>query len=255
MVILINELEFFNLFMFGMVIAGVCIFIMLFFITAGYGQHISEKWGRAINNRAGWAIMEVPAVIVYLILFIIGEYKTPMAFLFLVLWLIHYGYRSFIFPSLIRGKHNMPITIILFGMTFNTANGYLQARWINTLSPGYDISWIFTPMFIVGILVFFSGFLIHVNSDHIIRTLRKPSETEFKVPYGGLFKYVSCPNYLGEIIEWSGWAIMTWSIPGLVFVFWTFSNLAPRARSNHKWYIERFSDYPKTRKALIPFIY
>ncbi|MHA1318096.1 MAG: hypothetical protein ACTSQ6_11365, partial [Candidatus Heimdallarchaeaceae archaeon] len=60
---------------------------------------------------------------------------------------------------------------------------------------------------------------------------------------------------LGEITEWVGWAIMTFSIPGLVFAFWTIANLAPRARSNHKWYLENFPDYPKNRKALIPFIY
>jgi len=250
-----NELELFNLFMIAMIIAAICVFIALFFITAGYGQHISEKWGLAINNRAGWFIMEVPTVIVYVVLFIIGDYKTPLTIIYLLFWLFHYGYRSFIFPFLIRGKEKMPILIILFGMTFNTANGYLQGRWINSFSPRYEISWILTPMFIIGMIIFFSGFTIHAHSDHIIRGLRKPGETEYKIPHGGLFEYVSCPSYLGEIFEWCGWAIMTWSIPGLVFAIWTFANLAPRARSNHKWYLEKFSDYPEHRKALIPFIY
>ena len=60
------------------------------------------------------------------------------------------------------------------------------------------------------------------------------------------------PNYLGEFIEWLGWAIMTWSWAGLVFFLWTVCNLFPRAISNHKWYQNKFTDYPKERKAVIP---
>ncbi|HSA16026.1 MAG TPA: hypothetical protein P5346_14880 [Spirochaetota bacterium] len=41
----------------------------------------------------------------------------------------------------------------------------------------------------------------------------------------------------------------------MYFVLWTIFNLAPRARSNHKWYRDNFPDYPKERKALVPFIY
>ena len=110
-------------------------------------------------------------------------------------------------------------------------------------------------MFISGLTVFFAGFITHVHSDHIIRNLRQPSESEYKIPEGGMFQYVSCPSYLGEITEWTGWAMMTWSFPGLVFAIWTFANLAPRARSNHLWYLKTFPEYPKNRKALIPFIY
>ena len=168
---------------------------------------------------------------------------------------MHYGYRTFIFPALIRGNDKMPVSIILMGITFNSINAYLQGLWINSLSSGYPTSWLLTPMFIVGLIVFFTGFLTHISSDHIIRTLRKPGETEYKIPHRGLYRYVSCPNYLGEITEWIGWAIMTWSIPGLVFAIWTFFNLAPRARSNHQWYHDNFEDYPKDRKVLIPFIF
>ena len=59
---------------------------------------------------------------------------------------------------------------------------------------------------------------------------------------------------LGDIIDWIGWAILTWSISGLVFAIWTIANLFPRALAHHKWYQEKFSDYPKNRKAIIPGI-
>ena len=61
-------------------------------------------------------------------------------------------------------------------------------------------------------------------------------------------------HYLGEIIEWTGWAIATWSPAGLAFALYTFANLAPRAITHHRWYRERFPDYPRDRKALLPFL-
>ena len=63
------------------------------------------------------------------------------------------------------------------------------------------------------------------------------------------------PNYLGEIVVWSGWALATWSLPGLAFAVWTIANLAPRARSHHTWYQETFPDYPAERKALVPWMW
>ncbi|MFX0042919.1 MAG: DUF1295 domain-containing protein [Candidatus Hodarchaeota archaeon] len=251
-----DDSNFFIWFMIVMIIIAILVFIALLKIPAGYGQHISKKWGPTINDKAGWVIMEIPTVILYALFYITGDYQTKlMTFIFSGLWFMHYGYRTFIFPSLIRGKHKMPLTIILFGMIFNSANAYLQGLWINKLSGGYKESWLLTPMFIIGIIIFFAGFFMHMHSDHLIRNLRKPGETDFKIPHGGMFRFISCPSYLGEIIEWYGWAIMTWSLPGLVFAIWTTANLGPRARSNHRWYREMFEDYPNNRKALIPFIY
>jgi hypothetical protein len=252
-----DEFLIFQILLISFGLSSIIFFIVLLFITAGYGQHINRKWGPAIkNNKLGWFLMEVPTVIIYLIYYFIGDRKIELIpLIFLSIWMLHYCQRTFIFPLLIRGKEPMPITIILMGITFNGINTYLQARWIYKFSPSYPGSWVFNPFFILGFFIFFCGFIINLHSDHIIRNLRKPGETEYRIPYGGMFKYVSCPSYFGEITEWTGWALMTLSFPGLVFAMWTFANLAPRARSTHWWYIETFPDYPKNRKALIPFIF
>jgi steroid 5-alpha reductase family enzyme len=103
--------------------------------------------------------------------------------------------------------------------------------------------------------LFVAGFIVNRWADLALRSLRKPGETGYRIPYGGLFRHVSCPNYLGEVVEWCGWALATWSLPGLAFAVWTFANLAPRARAHHAWYHSNFEDYPAERKALIPWIW
>jgi 3-oxo-5-alpha-steroid 4-dehydrogenase 1 len=85
--------------------------------------------------------------------------------------------------------------------------------------------------------------------------LRQPGEGGYKIPQGGIYRYISCPNYFGEVLEWCGWALATWSLTGLTFAVWTFANLAPRARSHHAWYHSHFPTYPKERKAFIPWIW
>ena len=94
---------------------------------------------------------------------------------------------------------------------------------------------------------------INVSSDNKLISLRKHS-VGYKIPQGGFFKYVSCPNYFGEIIEWFGYLIIAFSLPALSFVLWTGFNLIPRALNHHEWYKENFKNYPKNRKAVIPFI-
>ena len=214
-----SEIFYFNLLMLTFMIVGVGVFILLFFVSAPYGQHIRKGWGPNINNKLGWFIMEIPTVAIFLVLYLLGDRHLEIVpLIFFIIWMTHYGQRTFIFPFLIRPKQPMPVTIICFGMIFNGANTYLQARWIYTLSPGYPDEWLSSPQFIIGTLLFIIGFTINLHSDNIIRNLRTSSENgEYKIPYGGMFKYVSCPSYLGEITEWAAWALMTWSLPGLVF--------------------------------------
>lgn len=250
-----SELLFYTLLLVSFGLSSLFIFIILFYITAPYGKHVKENWGPTINNKAGWFFMELPTIILYIFFFLIGQRTTEIVpTVFLLIWLTHYIHRALIFPFLLRGKSKMPVLIMLFGLIFNLINSYLQSRWINTFAEPYPNSWLISPIFIIGLIIFFTGFIINIHSDYIIRNLREPGETEHKIPQGGMFRWVSSPNYLGEIIEWLGWAILTWSIPGLVFAVWTFSNLAPRAKANHDWYKEKFEDYPEERDALIPYL-
>jgi len=149
----------------------------------------------------------------------------------------------------------MRAVVLLLGFVFNAGNASTNGHYLFTLSKGYPSSWLLDKRFLIGIALFIVGFIINRWADFKLRLLRNPGETGYSIPYGGLFNRVSCPNYLGEIIEWSGWTIATWSLPGLAFAIWTFANLAPRARSHHAWYQVHFTAYPSERKALIPWLW
>ena len=237
---------------------AVVVFVALFFVKAGYGVFFDPKWGPAIPNRIGWFLMEVPVFFTMTVLWLLSERTWDVVPLcFFIIFQIHYLQRSFIFPFLIRGKNKMALGIILMGAAFNTLNALMQGGWIFFFSPQYPVSWLRSPQFIVGLALFIAGMVINIDSDKIIRNLRKPGDTGHYIPRGGMFRYVSSANYLGEFVEWTGFAILTWSWSGTVFALWTFANLAPRANSIYKRYEKEFGQEFKqlNLKRMIPFIY
>jgi 3-oxo-5-alpha-steroid 4-dehydrogenase 1 len=246
----------FVLILVGLAVA-IGVFVALFFVSAPYGRHSRRGWGPLIPNHIAWLTMETPASFMFAWFFAIGTApKSRPILLFFALWQLHYVHRAFIYPWTIRDGHKkMPIGVMLLGFVFNVGNAYANGYFLFTLSGGYSQSWLRDARFLVGVTLFLLGFSINRWADLSLRALRKPGEIDYHIPYGGLFKWISCPNYLGEIVEWCGWALATWSLPGLAFAVWTFANLAPRAHSNHIWYLSKFPHYPKDRKALIPWIW
>src|SRR5210317_57694 len=229
----------YNSFIIFWVLVGVITFVYLFFVSAPYGRHIRKGWGKNISARAGWVIMESPCVIIMSIYaFIVRDNLETLHIIFLSLWLLHYIHRSFIYPFVIDMTNpKMPISIASSAFFFNIVNVNLQAFGIYYFIE-YSQEWMY----------------INIKSDYLIITLRKNKGPGYHLPTKFLHKYISSPNYFGEIIEWLGWAILTWSISGAVFALWTIANLFPRALAHHKWYKNNFDDYPSNRKAIIPGI-
>ena len=257
---LILNVEQFDFLLFIMAICAIAVFITLYFVEAGYGKMISPKWGPAISNKVAWILMECPVFFVLLYFWLKSERQfETVPLIFFLLFELHYFQRSFIFPFLLKGKSKMPITIMFMGMIFNTINGYMQGEWIFFLSPDnlYTTSWLLTPQFIIGVILFFTGMAININSDYVIRHLRQPGDTRHYLPKKGMYKYVTSANYFGEIVEWTGFAILTWSLSGAMFAIWTCANLIPRANSIYKKYEKEFGDefHERPLKRIFPFIY
>ncbi|WP_436486403.1 DUF1295 domain-containing protein [Chitinophaga sp. ARDCPP14] len=223
---------------------------------APYGRYSSDKWGPMISNKLAWLLMEATVLVTFLIWIPLRTFpwRSP-AGVMVLLFLLHYVHRSFVYPFMIRTKgKKMPVVIMLSAMLFNTVNGSLLGIWF-TAFDHYPDHTFFTPSFITGLLLFLAGMFINWWSDYQLIHLRKRNETGYKIPQAGLFKYISSPNLAGEIIEWGGFALLTWSLPALAFFIWTCANLVPRAMANHRWYQQQFPEYPANRKALLPFIW
>ena len=249
--------QYFNPVAYGTLILAVPVFLLLFFVRAPYGRHIRAGWGPTLENRLGWFIMELPAVLVFgLIVLLYAQLNATVVILFL-LWELHYVHRDLVYPWTLKKGKKMPWSIVLMALVFNTTNGYLNGWSIASQGDKYNDLWLGSPQFLAGVLVFFAGMTLNKVSDRQLSLLAraKGEGGGYQIPRGLAYRWVSCPNYLGEIIQWTGWAIATWSLAGWVFAIWTMANLVPRALANHRWYRENFADYPAERRALIPYLF
>jgi 3-oxo-5-alpha-steroid 4-dehydrogenase 1 len=229
--------------------------IYLCFAAAPYGRHARKGYGPTLDNALSWLLMEAPAALVPLLLLALGGRFDVVTLVFVGIWQAHYLQRAFVYPWLVRGRGaRVPLLVPLSGASFNVLNGYLNFRYLTTYAPVRTVAWLSGPRFVVGVLLFVAGYAINRHADRTLRALRAPGETGYKIPHGGFYRWISCPNYFGELLEWCGWALLTWSLPGLFFAFFTAANLLPRAVSHHRDYLRRFAEYPRERRAVLPFV-
>ena len=195
--------------------------------------------------------MELPALVLMPVIVLISPVqKNEIIILILSIWVLHYFYRTILFPIKLKTKgKKMPVVIVISAFIFNLFNGFFVGYEIGNISQlDFGINTL------IGLIIFFTGMYINRSSDNKLISLRKENK-EYQIPQGAMFKYISCPNHFGEIIEWFGFAIIVFNLGALSFAFWTAFNLIPRAMNHHNWYKKYFVEYPKDRKAVIPFLF
>ena len=236
-------------------ILGIIAFIALFWVNAPYGKFSSNNIKFALPYKLGWIIQEIISPLSFSYFFFInGTNKSIITWFFFTTWITHYIYRSIIFP--LRMKNNtseISLSVLSSAIFFNAINGFINGYYLGNLAT-YSNIYIYKLNFIFGLFILIIGVIINIKSDNILITI-KNKDCGYKIPKGFLYKYISCPNYFGEIIEWFGFALMTLSFPALIFFIWTISNLVPRAIATHRWYKNKFDDYPTEKKIIFPFIY
>jgi 3-oxo-5-alpha-steroid 4-dehydrogenase 1 len=250
----VTEAIFFNELLIAWTLLTIPVFTLLLFVRAPFGRHTRDGWGPTLSNKLSWILMESPAVWWFALVFLSGGLeKSAINYFFFVIWMVHYIHRDLIFPLRLhdRGKR-MPVMVGAMAFIFQIVNCYLNGAYLGRLGRTYEISWVSDPRFVIGVVLFFGGMAINLRADNTLLALRGPSESGYKIPYGGLYRWISCPNYLGEILQWTGWAVATWSLVGMSFALWTAANLVPRAIAHHRWYRQEFADYPGDRRALLP---
>ena len=240
----------------GVIAAALVVASALTRVNAPYGRFGGDGGGATIPDRLAWLIMESPAWLGFAAVYGVGRNAFEAAPLALAaIWLTHYLFRGLVYPLRGRaGGHPMPAAIVVGGFGFNAVNAYLIARWVSHLGD-YPASWLTGPRFLGGTALFFAGMAVNRRADAILAGLRAHGESGYRIPRGWLYDRVASPNYLGEIVQWAGFAVATWSPAGAAFAIFTAANLIPRAFANRRWYREHFPDHATDRKALIPYLW
>ena len=259
----------------------VCLALLLAIVTfiaqsikpARYGRHEKHTGRLYVPQRLAHILSDgIPGVLFFsVIYFVFGRnFANPVNIVFYCLFTIHFIHRSAIHPLLMRyGNSRVSLFIPVANVVANLPFHYINADFIGSVC--YYPVYYYDPRFVIGVILFVIGFVINRSADSYLAYLRcskakyeiNSDRKVFDKENGGkyfvseccLFKLVVNPNYLGEGIEWFGWAIATWSLSGLVWWSFTMATFIPRSRHNLKWYRSNFPDFPKYRRGLIPLIW
>ena len=165
-----DEFTIYKICLFSIFAFAAIVYFSLLLISAPYGRHLRRGWGSTVRAKFGWLIMEFPAFSVIIIYFFMGNMQPMLEdIVFLLMWTTHYFQRTFIFPFMMKGgEKKFPVVLIVFALVFNSLNGYVNGRYLFYYSPVYQISWLYDPRFIIGTILFISGMVINLHSDHVL---------------------------------------------------------------------------------------
>ena len=204
-----------------------------------------------------------------------------------VLYIIHYMNRAIISPLRTPSRSKSHLGIPFLATAFNLVNGSLLGAYLSSPAAAKFLVGAFSrPLFWVGIAMWAFGFAGNILHDEILLNIRrnakakgktreqddnngKNKQEHYAIPHGFLYKYISYPNYLCEWTEWLGYALagsplpvftsipafLATVTPPFVFFYSEILLMISRAWRGHKWYHNKFPDYPKERKAVIPFVF
>lgn len=203
------------------------------------------------------------------------------------LFLIHYANRAVLSVLRTPSRSKSHLIVVLSGVLVNGVNGPLFGAYLSSPeSHSYLAGAYQRPRFWLGISMWAVGCVGNIVHDEILLNIRRkkgaenakktPEQIEkekkkgehYGIPYGLLYKYISYPNYFCEWIEWLGFALAASPLPSFEglgpflatvtppFLFFSAEvfTMVPRAVRGHQWYRNRFPNYPKERKAVVPFL-
>jgi hypothetical protein len=182
------------------------------------------------------------------IIFSIPYLQNPLPTQAILLGMIVFHFTKRTLETLLLHKYSGPIE--LFSALFISAFYSWIAGTISYLNSRQTTAW--DSLVMLGIIIFIIGELGNFSHHLILARLRR-NRNGYVIPQGGLFKYVACPNYLFEIISWVGIFAASRQLFTLLALIGMTGYLVARSLKTLRWYQVKFADYPKTRKALIPF--
>eukprot|EP00435_Cladocopium_sp_Y103_P051213 s979_g15.t2 len=230
---------------------------LLVFITTFAECSSSTAYGKfghesifSVPPKVGWWLMEVPVTVSFLYSFfwLPGPQKHEVVpRICAAVMCLHYSYRGWIYPYLLRphpgARSNFSLMPALGGWLVTITHGYLNGRWF--AEHGRHLgrkSWLRDPRFLLGLLLYFSGFVSLVYHDYLMRELRSSPGPRYRIPHGGFFDYATQAVYLCELWTWLGFFLLSWGPNGLFIFLVSAGNLIPRSVASHQWYLKTFGD-------------
>uniref|UniRef100_A0A914CT89 Steroid 5-alpha reductase C-terminal domain-containing protein n=1 Tax=Acrobeloides nanus TaxID=290746 RepID=A0A914CT89_9BILA len=189
-----------------------------------YGRYAPDPksiFNIIVPGNIAATIITIPSFLIPIYAIWSRGFNVPLVNLSIVLMFVgHYFQRTFIYGLNVRGGKPLPLEMAIGVFAMIAFDGYLQSYY------------------------------------HLFESVQYPRGHMFSLTsiLGGMFEYVSGANFFGEIVEWLGFALYAQSLPALAVFIGSASNIGPRAWSHHQDYLQKFKDYPKNRKALIPFV-
>ncbi|THH33036.1 hypothetical protein EUX98_g1140 [Antrodiella citrinella] len=201
------------------------------------------------------------------------------------LYLIHYLNRAIISPLRTPSRSKSHLLVPLLAVSYQVVNASLMGAYLSSSQADAYLQGAFkSPRFWAGIAVWALGLMGNILHDEVLLNIRRKAKAKGKareddsngknkqehyaIPHGYLYNYISFPNYFCEWAEWLGFAIAAAPAPSFTsfaalllttqapYIFFSseFFTMIPRAWKGHQWYKNRFPDYPRERKAVIPFL-
>ncbi|ESW03737.1 hypothetical protein PHAVU_011G038300 [Phaseolus vulgaris] len=139
---------------------------------------------------------------------------------------------------IVKGKNQMQVT---------------EFEIFQILNPLFRLGW----KHWIGTAVFLWGWIHQYHCHKILGSLRHSTQAEeYVIPQGDWFEIVSSPHYLSEIVIYASFVVATGGSNLTIWLLFAFvvANLSFAAVETHKWYRQKFEDYPTSRFAIIPFL-
>ncbi|XP_059471807.1 probable very-long-chain enoyl-CoA reductase art-1 [Neocloeon triangulifer] len=174
-----------------------------------------------------------------------------------ICWSVHYAKRLLETLFVHRFSHS---TMPFFNL-FKNCSYY----WLFTAYVSYHVNHpLFTAPSDTQMYISLGAFALcelgNLSIHVALRNLRPPGTTVRKIPMPtsnpltGLFNLVSCPNYTYEFGSWAAFTAMTQCLPAGIFALAGLYQMTVWAIGKHRLYKKEFSNYPKGRKAILPFL-
>jgi hypothetical protein len=111
------------------------VLIALLRTTAPYGRHFAAGWGPCLPGRTAWFLMELPGLLVIAAVIQLSAVELPpILWLPWLMWSLHYGYRTFVFPAMMRTSG---LAFALFTACNLVPRALANHRWYQRRFPEY----------------------------------------------------------------------------------------------------------------------